>query len=240
MRRRPNKGLFRVYRRIYGTLALAPKRRLPMTRTLWAKIELLQPGQPLPGRSAWMTATRYLDTLGRRLGRVLGATAHRLGEIVEYLRDELSYLSLAHVTYRLAGVVVVDPTAEQQLQIVRAGDLLYLVGSMLVQTRSIWGGALHVPFGAPLRRNGHIHQRRLLFGTLNWLEAPCRGTARRSLPLFADEHGRPYSYTVLNAWLHGVVAALASGGGAGLHYIVALLQNLSWRAGFVRPIVLTV
>ncbi|KAL1514730.1 hypothetical protein AB1Y20_003817 [Prymnesium parvum] len=82
------KGLLRGYKRVYGTLALAPKRRQPMTRSLWQRIEALQPNQPLSGRSPWMSCHAHLDVVGRRLGRVLSATAHRLGEIVAY-SDEI-------------------------------------------------------------------------------------------------------------------------------------------------------
>ncbi|KAL1499139.1 hypothetical protein AB1Y20_013650 [Prymnesium parvum] len=49
-----------------------------MTRSLWRRIEALRPGQPLSGRSPWMSVDSHLDQLGLRLGRVLAATAHRL------------------------------------------------------------------------------------------------------------------------------------------------------------------
>lgn len=39
------RGLLRGYKRVYGTLALAPRRRQPMTRSLWRRVEALSPGQ---------------------------------------------------------------------------------------------------------------------------------------------------------------------------------------------------
>lgn len=48
------RGLLRGYKRIYGTLALAPKRRQPMTRSLWARVEGLRQGQHLRGRTPWL------------------------------------------------------------------------------------------------------------------------------------------------------------------------------------------
>ncbi|KAL3906774.1 MAG: hypothetical protein SGPRY_010423 [Prymnesium sp.] len=40
------------------------------------------------------------------------------------------------------------------------------------------------------------------------LESPCHGTARKTAPLFADEHGSPYTYYVLNSWLRKLLTAL--------------------------------
>ncbi|KAL1514731.1 hypothetical protein AB1Y20_003818 [Prymnesium parvum] len=40
------------------------------------------------------------------------------------------------------------------------------------------------------------------------LDAPCRGSARRSTPLFADEHGNPFNYFTLNDWLRKLLSAL--------------------------------
>lgn len=87
------RGLLRSYKRVYGTLALAPRRRQPITRSLWREIvEALRQGQALAGRVAWMTTLKHLDKTGLRLGRMLAATAHRLGEIVAY-SSEISYLT---------------------------------------------------------------------------------------------------------------------------------------------------
>ena len=55
------KGLLRSYVRVYGTLALATRKRQPMTPEIWQRIERLRPGDALPGRGAWM-ANEHDDT----------------------------------------------------------------------------------------------------------------------------------------------------------------------------------
>lgn len=196
------KGLLRGYKRVYGTLALAPRRRQPMTRSLWKRIEALKPGQQLQGRAPWMTVTVHLDRLGLRLGRVLAATAHRLGEIVAY-SSEISYLTRENVTYRIGGVVYVDPSAEN-LRRMRPGDLVYLAPC---SSKPDQFGEEHCTFpsvllydGSSLSAAGAIRDIEISF--------PCRGSQRRNTPLFADENGNPYNYYVLNDWLRSLLSAL--------------------------------
>ena len=111
--------------RIYGSLSLVVARRQPMTRPLWAKVEALQPGDALPGRAAWCAKDAHLDKMGRRLGRVLASTGHRLGEIVRYSQHEDNFLMRAHVSYRIGGRIVSDPTPADLLSM-RPGDLVFL------------------------------------------------------------------------------------------------------------------
>eukprot|EP00965_Chrysotila_dentata_P110488 3650863-Pleurochrysis_carterae.AAC.1 len=37
---------------------------------------------------------------------------------------------------------------------------------------------------------------------------PCHGEARKTAPLFADNKSEPYTYAVLDKWLHSVLASL--------------------------------
>ncbi|MGA1354914.1 MAG: hypothetical protein ACO32I_09100, partial [Candidatus Limnocylindrus sp.] len=196
------KGLLRGYKRVYGTLALAPRRRQPMTRSLWAKVEALRNGQPLRGRAPWMQTQQHIDTVGIRLGRVLSATAHRLGEIVAY-SDEISYLTRENVTYRIGEVIVVDPTRDQLISM-RAGDLVYLAPC---SSKPDQFGEEHCTFPTVLLYDGTPRSAAGAIRDIE-LEVPCRGAARRSQALFSDEQGAPYSYYALNSWLHSLLTAL--------------------------------
>ena len=118
------KGLLRGYKRIYGTLALAPKRRQPMRRSIWNKVLALAPGDVLAGRSPWMHSA-HIDKVGKRLGNVLTETGHRLGEIVSYSPDEINYLTRHCVTLRRGATLLVDPTVQQWRSMCR-GDVVFL------------------------------------------------------------------------------------------------------------------
>ena len=210
------KGLLRSYKRIYGTLALAPKRRQPMTRSMWARVEALLPNQPLTGRSAWLTSSAHLDRQGLRTGRILSATAHRLGEIVEYTSDEITYLTMEHVTYCIAGVILVDPTRAQLLSM-RPGDLVYLAPC---SSKPDQFGEEHCTFPSVLEYDGEPTSAAGAIREIE-LERPCRGHARHTAPLVADERGQPYSYYILNRWLHDLMVALFGHGVA---------ETLSWHS----------
>lgn len=58
-----------------------------------------------------MSTLKHLDKTGLRLGRMLSATAHRLGEIVAY-SSEISYLARENVTYRVNNDLHTDPPME--------------------------------------------------------------------------------------------------------------------------------
>lgn len=173
-----------------------------MTRTLWARVEGLVEGERLAGRTAWMTSDSHLDKVGIRLGRVLAATAHRLGEIVAY-SDEISYLTREHVTYRIRGVIHVDP-AEATLRSMLPGDLVFLAPC---SSKPDQFGEEHCTFPSVLEYDG---SPRCAAGAIRdiEMERACRGTERRSMPLFADENGAPYTYYALNRWLQQLLTAL--------------------------------
>ena len=209
------KGLLRGYKRIYGVLALAPKRRQPMRRSIWNRIESLRSGQSLPGRVAWM-AQPHIDTLGVRLGRVLSETAHRLGEIVSYTPDEINYLTREHVTFLIRGVTYTDPPANV-LRSMQPGDMVFLAPCA---SKPDQFGERHCTFPSALRYDGTA---RCAAGALRDIELdfPCHAESRKTRPLFADEHGKPYSYSALNAWLHALLVALLG---------ASVASALSWHS----------
>lgn len=209
------KGLLRGYKRIYGVLALAPKRRQPMRRSIWKRIEALQAGAALPGRGAWLT-NPHLDTTGRRLGRVLSETAHRLGEIVSYTPDEINYLVRSHVSFIIGGVTCVDPSREQ-LMSMRTGDVVLLAPCA---SKPDQFGEHHCTFPSSLLYDG---SPTCAAGALRGIELdfPCHGASRASMPVFADEEGRPYSYQTLNQWLNKLLTAVAGS---------AVASTMSWHS----------
>ena len=204
------KGLLRGYKRIYGVLALAPKRRQPMRRSIWRRVEALQRGDALVGRSKWMTDNAHLDTMGRHAGRVLSETAHRLGEIVSYTPDEINYLVRSHVTFIIGGVVKVDPTRAELLGM-KPGDTVLLAACA---SKPDQFGEQNCTFPSALRYDGSAL---CAAGALREIELdfPCRGAAREATPVFADENAKPYTYYVLNDWLQRLLTALVGSGVAG-------------------------
>lgn len=196
------KGLLRSYKQIYGTLALAPHRRQPMTRPMWAKVEALAPGQALPGRAAWL-ANRHDDMTLLRLGRFLWKTAHRLGEIVSLSAVEINYLTREHVSFRIAGVPRRNPT-EAELRSMRAGDLVLVAPC---SSKADQFGEEHCPFPAVIEYDGTATCAAAALRDIE-LERPCSGAARATTPLFPRADGQPYSYSQLNHMLHTLIAAL--------------------------------
>ena len=209
------KGLLRGYKRIYGVLALAPKRRQPMRRSIWRRVEALQTGDQLVGRAPWMTHA-HLDTVGRRAGRVLSETAHRLGEIVSYTADEINYLVRSHVTFLIGGIVRVDPTRGELLSM-QAGDTVFLAACA---SKPDQFGEQNCTFPSTLRYDGTPLSAAGALRAIE-LDHPCRGSARARMPVFADEDGNPYSYSTLNGWLHTLMVAIVGSGAA---------STLSWHS----------
>ena len=210
------KGLLRGYKKIYGSLALTVLRRQPMTRPLWSKVESLAPGMALPGRPAWMQGDAHLDETCRRLGRVLSSTAHRLGEIVAFTEREVTYLTRQHVSYRIQGRVITDPSRAELLSM-RTGDLVFLTPC---SSKPDPFGEEHCTFPSVLEYDGTELSAAGAIRAIE-LDAPCSGAARASRPLFADASGKPYTYGVLNAWLYKVMRALAGPGVA---------STISWHS----------
>ena len=199
-----HKGLRRAYSRCYGGIESAPKRRQPMTREMWAKVEALKDGDRLPGRQPWSLATRRLDRTVLAMGRIMWRSGHRLGEFTgSGQSDNLNFLTRASVTFVLSGVVVVDPTP-QQLALRRAGDVVQLAPC---ESKPDQFGSEHCPFPSILPYDGTSTCAAAALFDLEERE-PCRGGQRAVTPLMCDEQGRAYTYSVLNTALHQVLTAL--------------------------------
>jgi len=209
------KGLLRGYKRVYGVLALAPRRRQPMRRSIWRRVEALKQGELLSGRAPWMT-NYHLDTTGLRLGRVLTETAHRLGEVVSYTPDEINYLTREHVTFIIGGVIKIDPTVAD-LRSMRPGDTALLAPCA---SKPDQFGEHHCTFPSSLCYDGSATCAAAALRDIELAE-PCHGAARATRPLFANEQGGAYNYRTLNEWLHKLLCALLGSAAA---------STLSWHS----------
>ena len=211
------KGLLRSYQKVYGTIALAKRKRMPITPAMWQRVEGLQPGTALANRAPWMSpSTAHDDRNVLRLGKVLQKTAHRLGEIVMYHADEITYLTYANVTAEIGGVVRVDPT-EEQLRSMRPGDRFFIAPCA---SKPDQFGEEHCHFPSVIELSGTPGSAGAAIRDI-LLERPCHGDARRTMPLFATADGRPYTYSTLNRLLHQLMAALFGEG---------IASTLSWHS----------
>ena len=209
------KGLLRSYQRIYGTLALSPRRRQPMTRVAWRRLEDLSSGTALPGRQPWM-ADRHSDLTILRLGRFLWKSGHRLGEIVQLYPGEISHLTREHVTYKLSNRIVIDPS-DAELRAAGPGDLVWVAPSA---SKPDQFGEIHCSFPTVLEFDGTPTCAAASIRDIE-LERPCHGTARRTQPLFANAGGGAYSYATLNKMLHDLLVAVFGS---------AVAATLSWHS----------
>ena len=197
------KGLLRSYKLAYGEAAVAPQRKEPMLRSMWQRVESLAEGHPLPGRQPWSPRSSHVDRVVLRLGRVLWRTGHRLGEIVTDGSSEPTYLTRANVTLRLRNRALVDPSPEQWRQAGR-GDSILLAPCA---SKTDQFGLEHCPFPSVLPFDNSATSAAASIRDIE-LETPCRGSARRQVPLFATETGRPFIYSTLHGALRQLLTAL--------------------------------
>jgi hypothetical protein len=197
-------GLMRNYFNAYGAKKLGARRREPMKREMWVRIESIPENTHLPQRrQPWSPQSNQRDRTMLRMGRVLWRTGHRVGEVCDSPDGEVRYFTRASVTYRIAGVVVMDPTAEQ-LRLLRVGDVILLESPA---SKPDQFGIEHCPFPSVLPYSDDPLSAARAIVDIE-LESPCRGSARESRPLFADQFGRPLTYSAVNSWLHQVLAHL--------------------------------
>jgi len=150
------------------------------------------------------------------VGRVLAETAHRLGEVVSYTPDEINYLVRSHVSFIIGGSIIVDPSRADLLRMA-PGDTVLLAPCA---SKPDQFGERHCTFPSSLRYDG---TPLCAAGALRAIELdfPCSGEARKSRPVFADASNKPFSYRVLNEWLHKLLVALVGNGVA---------STLSWHS----------
>ena len=197
-------GIMRTFKVIYGHEALMPGRKQPFTPAMWARIESLPEGAPLPGRAVWSPLTRLRDRNLLRLGRTLWRTGHRLGEIVWHPSGEINYLTRASLSIsKRNGRKIAVPTAEDWRALV-PGDSILLAPCT---SKSDQFGEEHCPFPSILPFDGLDTDAAAAIRDIE-LEQPCAPADRKTTPLFSDAQGVPYSYAMLHNDLRALLAAL--------------------------------
>jgi len=193
-------GLLRAFVTVYGAHALMPQRREPF-RFAMVQDLLKHPKDRLGARSydpasviGW--AFRGMLALGWRTG-------HRLAEFVAHPSGEVCYVTRHDVSYIIAGVPVCDPTAAQ-LATLRPGDTI-LVAPPRSKTDQF--GEIHSPFASAIAFSFDPNSAGFIIQQIE-LARPVRGHSRQLTPLFADEHGLPYTHSVMDTLLHAALVRL--------------------------------
>ena len=197
-------GIMRAFKDIYGHEALMPGRKQPFTPAMWARIESLAEGTSLSGRPNWSPASRYRDRNLLRLGRVLWSTGHRLGEIVWHPSGEINYTTRACVSISKADSSKIACPSAADWRGLQPGDCVMLAPST---SKSDQFGEEHCPFPSILPYDGRDDSAAAAIRDIE-LESPCPAQRRRKTPLFSDEQGHPFSYSMLHGDLRALLTAL--------------------------------
>ena len=193
-------GLLRAFVTVYGAHALMPQRREPMRFTMVQAL-LKLPKDRLGARnydpaSAIGWSFRGMLALGWRTG-------HRLAEFVAHPSNEVCFVTRQSVTYIIAGVPVADPTPAQ-LAALRPGDTI-LVAPPRSKTDQF--GEIHSPFPSAIAFSFDPNSAGFIIQQIE-LMRPVHGISRENTPLFADEHGLPYTHSVMDTLLHAALVRL--------------------------------
>ena len=197
-------GLARDYVRYHGPHSLAPVRSEPM------KFSMVRDmcGVPTDGRAistfTW-TDTSHEVFIFRRLIRVLIFAGLRLGEIVGNGSGEITYITLDCVAWRIAGVIVKNPTAAQ-LNALQAGRDAAIVSPP--RSKPDQWGEVHCPFPMiftfdgrdPINAASAVRDVELRYGI------SC--SRRDTTPLFATAEGHVYTHHYLDRLLRNVLTYL--------------------------------
>jgi hypothetical protein len=197
-------GIMRTFKEIYGHQALMPGRKQPLTPAMWARIEGLAEGSPLPGRANWSPATRLRDRNLIRLGRLLWRTGHRLGEIVWHPSGEINYLTRACLSISKADGRKIAQPSSADWRALQPGDCVLLAPCT---SKSDQFGEEHCPFPSILPYDGSGLDAAAGIRDIE-LEQPCLAADRSTTPLFCEASGAPYSYSMLHNDLRALLTAL--------------------------------
>ena len=202
-------GLLRSFVNMYGESVLMPSRREPMKIPMLKALVRLQ-RTALGGRiydpaSSLGIAFRAALAIGWRTG-------HRLAEFVAHPSGELCYLLRNHVSYVLSGVQVHDPTPAQ-LRAAKPGDVILIQPP---RSKTDQFGEIHCPFPSTLPINADPDSAGAMIIAIE-LARPCRGSARETTPLLADDHGRPFTHSVMDLLLKQAITFLYGAKVAAVH-----------------------
>ena len=152
-------------------------------------------------------------------------TGHRLAEFVAHPSGEVCYLTRGSISYIISGVPCADPSASQ-LRAMRPGDVI-LVAPPRSKTDQF--GEIHCPFPSAIPFSTDVNSAGFIIREIE-LTRPCRGAARESTPLFADDRGQPFTHAVMDRLSLTRCASIALGLGRlsatrGTHSVLALRRR---------------
>lgn len=210
-------GLMRSFKTIYGHEALMPGHRQPFTPAMWARIEALPEGATLAGRVDWSPSARLRDRNLLRLGRVLWRTGHRLGEIVWHPSGEVNYLTRASLSISKASGAKIAVPCAADWRALAPGDSVLLAPCT---SKTDQFGEEHCPFPSILPFDGADASAAASIRDIE-LEQPCLPADRDITPLFCDQSGAPFSYSMLHSDLRALLSAV---------FGKAFSQAFSWHS----------
>jgi hypothetical protein len=170
-----------------------PRRREPFT------YQMVTAMQSIDSARLGTRSYRAASPIGRAFRGILAVgwrTGHRLAEFVYHPSGEICYLTRASITYVIGGVVVSDPTRQQLLHM-HPGDVVLIEPP---RSKTDQFGEIHCPFPSTVPFNLNPNSAGSIIRQLE-LDEPCRGTQRLAQPLFADEHGQPFTHAVMDTLL---------------------------------------
>jgi hypothetical protein len=130
-------------------------------------------------------------------------TGHRLAEFVAHPSGEVCFVTRLDVTYIIAGVPVCDPTPAQ-LAALQPGDTILIAPP---RSKTDQFGEIHSPFPSAVAFSTDPNSAGYIIQQIE-LRRPVHGVSRGVTPLFADEHGLPYTHGVMDTLLHAALVRL--------------------------------
>ena len=215
-------GLLRAFVVVYGKHALQPRRQEPLQFGMLVRLCSIPNGSRLRRGLVWRRDGHECKAFARMLS-VGWRTGHRLAEMVYHPSGEIYYLTRADITWCIGGVPVTDPTPEQLARL-KPGDYALIAPP---RSKTDQFGEIHSPFPSvvlfdPARAcNAGVALRDIE------LEQPCRGAARASTPLFADDVGHPYRHERMDDLLNDALLFCFGAGVANTHSWHSLRSGLA-------------
>lgn len=209
-------GLQRAYIAYHGPKSLAPKRAEPMRFSMVRDMHGLQcDGSLTIGRRRWNDNDQAVFMF-RRLSLLMMRGGWRLAEWVFHSSGEIMYICRSDLWWRINGVIVKDPTPEQ-LRNLRPGDCAFVAPP---RSKPDQWGEIHCSFPVVYVFTYDADNAAAALRDIE-LRHPCHGAQREVTPVIEDEHGNPYTHSVLDTILHNVLVHL---------YGAAMASLFSWHS----------
>ena len=197
------RGLLRMYKDVYGTLALAPKRAMAIRFTMVQALVTIPVGTKL-GPFTFNPERDPMTQCVRIVAAVLWETGHRLAELIGAATDP-EPPTRSNVVFVLDGMIITDPDAAQVRRLLSmcGADVdpqlhRLMLGPAISKTDQL--GEVHCPFPSTLPLHGSpAGAAKLLLQ--QELDHPCRGHARQRTALVRGPLGGAPSHTAMGKFL---------------------------------------